>query len=335
MPSETIEASAFSTKISAIVVERQLENAGQMQGAVAGRHDLRRHHRQQADHRAAHHRPQRRPHPQAREQHLAGGDPAHQRDAEDSRQQADAAGDHHVMHGEAGYRAGFDAEPVGRKDLRGQIAEQGRHADRRERGDRIAADDQLEAVKGAAQRRAEGAGNGRGGAAADQDAHVAAAQAKGLSDLGGNAAGKLGIASLQADRGADPARPHRLRRHDQAAAQGHAPAVQGVGLDRVDLGAAPARDVGGHKAEQQPAEAGREKRVKRVERTAARQPFAGVETEKGQVHERDRFAHGGDRQTGHGADDERQHDHARFTSAHNGAQAMRNFEWSAEPAHGE
>ena len=238
------------------------------------------------------------------------------------------------MHGEAGDRAGFDAEPVGRKNSRGQVADQRRHADRRQRGDRIAADDQLEAVKGAAQGRAEGAGNGRGGAASDQDAHVAAAQAKGLPDLGSYAAGKLGIAGLQADRGADTARPHRLRRHDQAAAQRHAAAMQRIGLDRVDLGAAPAGDIGGGEAEQQPAQAGGEKRVIGVKRAAARQPFARVEPEEGQVHEADGFAHGRDRQAGQGADDEGQHDHARFTSAHNGAQAVRNFERSAEPAHG-
>ena len=165
------------------------------------------------------------------------------------------------MHRQARNRAGFDAEPVGREDLRGQVAEQRRHADRGQRGDRIAADDQLEAVEGAAQRRAEGAGDGRGGAAADQDAHVAAAQAKRLADLGGDAAGELGIAGFQADRGADAARPHGLRRHDQAAAQRHAAAVQRIGFDRVDLGAAPAGDVGGGQAEQQAAEAGREKSI--------------------------------------------------------------------------
>ena len=110
--------------------------------------------------------------------------------------------------------------------------------------------------------------------------------------------------------------------------------MQGIGFDRIDLGAAPAGDVGRRQAEQQPAEAGRQKGVKRVERTAARQPFARVEAEKSQMHERDRFAHGGDHQAGRRPNDQRQHDHARFTRAHNGAQAMRNFELSAEPAHG-
>jgi len=100
------------------------------------------------------------------------------------------------------------------------------------------------------------------------------------------------------------------------------------------LGHAPAGDVGGGQAEQQPAEAGREKCIKRVERDPARQPLAGIEPEKRQMHERDRFTHGGDHQAGKGADDERQHDHARFTSAHNGAQTAWNFEWTAEPMHG-
>jgi len=199
------------------------------------------------------------------------------------------------MHGEARYRAGLNAKPVRRKNLRGQIANQRRHADRRQRSDRIAADNQFEAVESAAQRCAEGPGNGCGGAATDQDAHVAAAQSEGLPDLGGNAAGKLGIAGFQADGGADPARPHRLRRHDQAAAQRHTPAVQRVGLDRVDLGAAPAGDVGGGEPEQQPAETWCEKRIIWVEHAAARQPLAGVEPKKRQMHEADRLAHGGDR----------------------------------------
>ena len=34
----------------------------------------------------------------------------------------------------------------------------------------------------------------------------------------------------------------------------------------------------------------------------------------------------GDHQAGDGADHDRQHDHARFAGAHDGAQAMRNFE---------
>jgi hypothetical protein len=223
--------------------------------------------------------------------------------------------------------------PVGRKNLRGQVADQGRHADRRQRCNRIAADDQLEAVKGAAQGRPESAGNGAGGAATDQHAHIGAAQTESLADLRGEAASELGIASFQADRSADAARPYGLRRHDQAAAERHTPAVQRIGFDRVDFGAASPRDIGRHQAEQQTAEARRGKGIKRIERDLARQSLAGIEPEKCHVHERDRFAHGGNHQAGDGTGYNCQHDHARFTSAYNGAQTMRNFERSIEPGH--
>jgi hypothetical protein len=42
--------------------------------------------------------------------------------------------------------------------------------------------------------------------------------------------------------------------------------VQRIGFYRIDLGAAPAGYIGGDEAKQQPAEAGGEKGVKRVER---------------------------------------------------------------------
>src|ERR1700727_1793020 len=72
-----------------------------------------------------------------------------------------------------------DIELGRRKMLRHQKTDQRRDADRRERGGRITADDQLKTVERAGQRRAERAGNAGGGAATDQDAQVAAAQAKG------------------------------------------------------------------------------------------------------------------------------------------------------------
>jgi hypothetical protein len=54
--------------------------------------------------------------------------------------------------------------------------DQRRNDDRRQRGDRIGADDQLEGIEGAGQRRVEGGGDGAGRAAADQHAQIAAAQ---------------------------------------------------------------------------------------------------------------------------------------------------------------
>ena len=56
--------------------------------------------------------------------------------------------------------------------------------------------------------------------------------------------------------------------------------MQGVGLNRVDLGAAPTRDIGGGKPEQQTAEAGGDEGVERIERNAARQPLARIEANR-------------------------------------------------------
>src|SRR6185437_16399450 len=106
------------------------------------------------------------------------------------------------------YRARFDAKLGRRKGLRGEIAKQRGDADRGKRGDRIAADDKLEAIESAAERRAEGAGDGRRRAAADQHAHVGATQAEGAADRGGQSARQLGVARFQADRSADTARPY-------------------------------------------------------------------------------------------------------------------------------
>ncbi len=73
------------------------------------------------------------------------------------------------------HRARFNAETVGRKDARSQITDKRCHADRRKRSDRVATDNQFETVKGAAERRPEGASNRSRRAAADQDAHIISA----------------------------------------------------------------------------------------------------------------------------------------------------------------
>src|SRR5260221_14485715 len=109
--------------------------------------------------------------------------------------------------------------------------------------------------------------------------------------------------------------------------------MQRIGLNRVNFGTAPARDVGSDEAEQQAAEARWHKCVKRIERYAPRQPLAGVEPEKNLMHESDGFAHGGNRQAGDCTDYDSQDDDARFPRAHNGTQAVRDFERTAEKAH--
>ena len=60
--------------------------------------------------------------------------------------------------------------------------------------------------------------------------------------------------------------------------------MQRIGFDRVDFGAAPARDVGGDETEQQAADTRRHKCMERIERNAARQSFAGIEAEKNLMH---------------------------------------------------
>jgi len=52
-----------------------------------------------------------------------------------------------------------------------------------------------------------------------------------------------------------------IRRYHQTAAHRHSPTMQSVGFDRVNLGAAPAGDIGGGEAEQQSPDTGSEERV--------------------------------------------------------------------------
>src|SRR6266852_2165449 len=130
-------------------------------------------------------------------------------------------------------------------------------------------------------------------AATDQHPQVAAPQAESLPDEGGDAAGELGIARFQADRCTDPARPHRLRRDNQAAAQRHAPAVKRVGFDRVDFARRPAmrnQDTGKSQAES--AEHRDEDRYARIEVRLRGQPLARAEPEQNDVQQIDQCRHG-------------------------------------------
>jgi hypothetical protein len=107
-----------------------------------------------------------------------------------------------------------------------------------------------------------------------------------------------------------------------------------VGLDRIDFGAATARDVGRDNAEQQASDTRRDERMKRIEGSSAPQALTGIKSEKNLVHISDCTTHGDDNQACNGTDDHRQHNDARFACSHDGAQAMRNFKRSAEPMHG-
>ena len=223
---------------------------------------------------------------------------------------------------------GTDDTELGRLKLaRDQIAHQRRDPDRRQPVGRIAADDQLEAVKGAGERRAERAGNAGGGAAADQDAQVAAAQPERIADARGDAAGELRIAGLETDRSADPARPHRLRRDDDAAEERHAAAVQRVGFDRIDLALRPPPpdDLAG-RAHHHAADERHGDGDIGIEREPRRQPLAVLKIEKQLMQQFDRHAHAGHDNAGNHADQSRQCDQTRFPRPDDGAQPSRDFE---------
>ena len=109
--------------------------------------------------------------------------------------------------------------------------------------------------------------------------------------------------------------------------------MQGIGLDRVDLGTAAAGDVGAHQAEDKAAEAGRQHGMQRIERDHPRQPHTGIDPEKQHVHQTDQLAHADHHQAGQHADQRRQHDDARLARTHDGAQPMRDFDMGGGQTH--
>ena len=190
-------------------------------------------------------------------------------------------GDREVAPEHVADRTDADAERQRRKRVGDKIAGHRGDADRRQAGRRIAADHQLKSIEGAGQRRAEGAGDRGRGAAADHDALIGAAQMKAAAERGGKPAGKLGIARFQPDRGADAAGPDRLQRHDHAAAKRHPAAMQRIGLDRVDFARRPpAQQQQERHAQQQAAEARNQQRPQRLDPELARQPVARFEVEQ-------------------------------------------------------
>jgi hypothetical protein len=206
-------------------------------------------------------------------------------------------------------------------------ADHRRDRDRGEARDRVAADHQFECIEGARERRTERAGDSPGGSAPDQHPQIAAAQAKSLPDEGGDAAGELGIAGFEADRCADPARPHRLRRDDQAAAQRHAPAMQRIGLDRVDFARRPIpRDHDTRQSQDEPAEGRHEDRDPRVESRLRRQPLPRTEPEQNDVQQIDERRHRRHHQSAERADQDREQHQAGFAGSHERAHPARYIE---------
>ena len=167
----------------------------------------------------------------------------------------------------------------------------------------IAPDHDLERIEGAAERSAKRAGDPGGGSAADQNAQIAAAQPQRLPDPRRYRACELGVAGLEPDRGADAARPRRLARDDKAPGERHAPAMQRIGFDRVDLAARPfARDHRRNQTETEPAQQRNGQGQRRIERGLGGQRFAWAKGEEQPVQQQHGFAHGGHDQTAEHAD---------------------------------
>ena len=282
-----------------------------MQRAVPRRHHLRRHQSEQSHGKAAKRRTQRRPEPGLREQHLAQRHAAHDGDAKQRRQDSEQRGNGEITSQDVADRTDADAERQHRESMGDDIAGDRGNADRRQACRSIATDHQLKGIEGTGERRAKGARNRRRGTAADHDALIGAAQMKPAAQRGGEPAGELGVSCFEPDRGADTARPDGLQRHDHAAAKRHPPAMQCIGLDRIDFARRPPsqQQQEGH-AQQQSAEARNQQRAQRLDPELARQTLPHFEVEQQHVEPLDRGAHRGHHQTADGSDQQRQQDQA-------------------------
>ena len=208
-----------------------------------------------------------------------------------------------------------------------EIARHRGNADRRQAGRCIAADHEFEGIEGAGERGAERTGDRRRRAAADHDALVGAAQMKGAAERSGQAAGKLGIAGFKPDGRTDAARPDGLQRHDDAAAKRHPPAMQGIGLDRIDLARRPpAQQQHEGEPQQQAAEAWNQQGAQRVDAGLARQPLPDADVEQERMQGCHRDAHRQHHQAGDDPDQRRQHHQAGFMGANERPQPARRLE---------
>ncbi len=206
-----------------------------MQRAVPRRHHLRGQQCEQTHRETAERRAQRRPESGLRQQRLAQRHAAHDDDAKQRREDPEQCGNGKVAPAYIADRTDADAKRQRRESMGDKIARHRGDTDRRQAGRRIAPDHKLEGIEGTGKRCPERAGDRGGSAAADHDALIGAAQVKSAAQGGGKPAGKLGISCFKSDRSADAAGPHRLQCHDHTAAKRHPPAMQGIGLDRIDL----------------------------------------------------------------------------------------------------
>ena len=207
-----------------------------------------------------------------------------------------------------------------------EIPRHGGDADRRQAGRRIASDHEFERIEGAGERGAERARDRSRRSAADHDALVGAAQVKSTAERSGKAAGKLGISGFKADRRPDPAGPDGLQRHDDAAAKRHPPAMQGIGLDRIDLARGPPaqQQQQGH-PQQQAAEAWNQHGPQRLDTRLAGKPLRDADVEQQRVQGRHRHAHRQHHQPANGSDHRRQHHQAGFMGANERPQPARSL----------
>ena len=305
------------------------DKSGKMHRPVARRHHLRRHQCEQADHQTAQRVTQRRPQSTVRQERLAQRHATHDGDANQRGNDPEQASNDKIAPEDHTDRGDADAERQFAKCMGDEIAGDRSDANRRQAGRRISADHEFERIEGAGQRRPERARDRGGGAAADHDALIATAQMKGAAERGGEAARQLGVARLQSDRGADAAGPHGLQRHDQAAAKRHPPAMQGIGLDRIDLARRPpARQQQERDPQQQPAEARHQNRAQRFDPKLARKAVPPFKVEQHHVQPLDEGAHRRHHQSADDPDQQRQDHQVRFMRANKGPQPARRFKIS-------
>src|SRR6266700_2697433 len=115
------------------------------------------------------------------------------------------------------------------------VADQRSQSHGSEACDRIASDHDFERIECSPKWRSECTRDRARRSAPNQYAQISAPEVEGTPDPRPNAARQLRVAGLETDRGANSTRPHGLQRHADASNERHAPAVQGVGLDRIDL----------------------------------------------------------------------------------------------------
>ena len=132
--------------------------------------------------------------------------------------------------------------------------------------------DQFAAVERTRERRVERGRDGGCGAGGDENALIGPAQPEILTRRGENAGAELAVARLHTP----PTRPaafeiHRRKQQAQAVDHRHPPAVQRIGLDRVDdIGGAKAADDQRGNAEDEPTDRGHGRDAQRIDANSSR-----------------------------------------------------------------